>query len=64
MRQRVGLAGAGACNDQQRRCIIQVCAAVLHSPPLLRVQPGQMGVISDLRFGVQTGAWACLDSLG
>ncbi|MNT50156.1 hypothetical protein D3C72_1870590 [compost metagenome] len=38
MRQRIGLARAGAGDDQQRRV-----AAVLHRGALLRVEPGQVG---------------------
>ena len=43
MRQRVGLAGAGAGDDQQRAGLGEGRAAVLHGAPLLRVELGEMG---------------------
>ena len=42
MRQRVGLAGAGACNDQQRWDLFEVTAAVLDRAALVGIESGEI----------------------
>src|SRR5665647_225025 len=41
--ERVGLAGAGAGDDQQRGCVIERAAAVLDGAALLGVELGEIG---------------------
>jgi len=42
VRQRVGLARAGAGDDQERRCVVEELAAVLNRAPLLGIQLGEI----------------------